>query len=199
MATLTSLLPISMMLQCYAPPDTATPNINHPSPHNITTHPIGKPTGPWTPSKSWITQNPFDHPIATSSLFTHQSTNQSCPPHPPTMPAADICCLHPPTRSLSPNLEPARPSHTPLLSLDGIFAVAALPNDHPHSIKIPVQDRRPPKNLIRSPSLVGKLRGQLRRRATVRSLRAGVWDGDARVLTAEEAVRTPLTVMEREG
>jgi hypothetical protein len=47
--------------------------------------------------------------------------------------------------------------------------------------------------------LVGKLRGQLRRRATVRSLRAEVWDGDARVLTAEEAVRTPLMVREREG
>jgi hypothetical protein len=68
-------------------------------------------------------------------------------------------------------------------------------------MKVPVQDRRPPKNLIRSPSLVGKLRGQfvLRRRATVRSLRAEVWDGDARVLTAEEAVRTPLMVREREG
>jgi hypothetical protein len=66
-------------------------------------------------------------------------------------------------------------------------------------MKVPVQDRRPPKNLIRSPSLVGKLRGQLRRRATVRSLRAEVWDGDARMLTAEEAVWTPLTVREREG
>ena len=75
-----------------------------------------------------------------------------------------------------------------LTSLDGIFAVAALPNDHPHSLKVPLQDRRPPKNLIRSPSLVGKLRGQLRRRATVKSLRAEVWDGDARVLTGEDVV-----------
>jgi hypothetical protein len=53
-------------------------------------------------------------------------------------------------------------------------------------MKVPVQDRRPPKNLIRSPSFVGRLRGQLRRRATVRSLKAEVWDGDARVLTGEE-------------
>jgi hypothetical protein len=32
------------------------------------------------------------------------------------------------------------------------------------------------------------LKGQLRRRATVKSLKAEVWDGDARVLTCEEVV-----------
>ena len=108
------------------------------------------------------------------------------------MPAQDLCCLSPPTRSLSPT-EPARPSP---LSLDGILAVVALPNDHPHSLKLPVQDRRPPKHLIRSPSFANRLRGQLRRRATVQSLKAEVWDGDARVLTGEDV--DPPTVRVRE-
>ena len=168
-------------------------HIVHPSPHNITT-PHWKAHRPLEITQSWITHQHNHNP---STLlhhhFHHPSINESNQPpsttsvstHPPAM-TPEICCLHPLHRSLSP-VEPARPSHTPLLSLDGIFAVAALPNDHPHSMKISVQDRRPPKNLIRSPSLVGKLRGQLRRRATVRSLRAEIvgdceGDGDARVL-----------------
>jgi hypothetical protein len=46
------------------------------------------------------------------------------------------CCLHPShnNRSLSPNPdEPARPSP---LALDFIFALAALPTNHPHALKI---------------------------------------------------------------
>jgi hypothetical protein len=47
------------------------------------------------------------------------------------------CCLHPShnnNRSLSPNPdEPARPSP---LALDSIFAMAALPGDHPHALKL---------------------------------------------------------------
>lgn len=46
------------------------------------------------------------------------------------------CCLHPShnNRSLSPNPdEPARPSP---LALDSIFALAALPTNHPHALKI---------------------------------------------------------------
>jgi hypothetical protein len=159
-----------------------TSSIHH---HTTSPHPIGKPTGPWRPRTLGSLKTHLIIHIATSSL-PPSIHPQITPVYPPAMPTADICCLHPPHRSLSP-VEPARPSHTPLLSLDGIFAVAALPNDHPHSMKISVQDRRPPKNLIRSPSLVGKLRGQLRRRATVRSLRAEIvgdceGDGNARVL-----------------
>lgn len=177
-------------------------SVNTSTIHHLTTspHPIGKPISAWRQATqildhsrhytSTLLHHHFHHPSI------HQSNQSNRPPlslspftHPPAMPT-DICCLHPPHRSLSPNLEPARPSHTPLLSLDGIFAVAALPNDHPHSLKLPVQDRRPPKDLIRSPSLLGKLRGQfvLRRRGSVRSLRAEVWDGDARVLTGEGVV-----------
>jgi hypothetical protein len=104
-----------------------------------------------------------------------------------TMPTPDICCINP-HRSLSPT-EPARP--TPL-ALDGIFAVAALPEDHPHSLNLNARFaerfRGSPKSLIRSPSFANKLKGQLRRRATVKSLKAEVYDEDARQMTSEEVV-----------
>lgn len=90
-----------------------------------------------------------------------------------------------PSRSPSPT-EPSRPS---ILPLDGIFAVAALPEDHPHALKI--SERRAPKltkNLLRSPSFANKLKGQLRRRATIRSLKAEVYDEDARQMTSEEVL-----------
>jgi len=99
--------------------------------------------------------------------------------------ASDFCCPHP-SRALSPT-EPARPA---IISLDGIFAVAALPEDHPHALKIP--ERRPgsklAKTLIKSPSVVGKLKGQLRRRRTIKSLRAEVYDEDARRIGSEEVL-----------
>lgn len=97
--------------------------------------------------------------------------------------------MNPSTRSLSSS--PAEPARPALTTLDGIFALAALPEDHPHTLKFP--DRRPPKvnkSLIRSPSFANKfnLKGQLRRRATVKSLKAEVYDGDARLVTSEEVV-----------
>lgn len=113
-------------------------------------------------------------------LFSHRRPSKMPP---------EICCITPSTRSLSPTpTEPARPA---LTTLDGIFALAALPEDHPHTLKFP--DRRPPKankSLIRSPSFANKfnLKGQLRRRATVKSLKAEVYDGDARLVTSEEVV-----------
>ena len=158
--------------------------------HRLTTslttpHWKGKPTGTLDhPLKSWITQSKhnqsINHPIVTSSL--HQSITHPNPQtHPKpqhqtildtTMPAAVTTCCINPTRSLSPTEPARRPPST--VNLNTLFAVAALPNDHPHSLKLPVQDRRPPKHLVRSPSFVGKLKGQLRRRGTVRSLRAEV-------------------------
>jgi hypothetical protein len=102
---------------------------------------------------------------------------------------ADICCINS-HRSLSPT-EPARPSP---LTLNSLFAVAALPEDHPHSLKLPVPDRRPPKNLIRSPSFADKLKGQLRRRATVKSLKAEVYDEDARMMSSEEVLERVVAV-----
>jgi hypothetical protein len=110
------------------------------------------------------------------------------PPH------AHLCCIHPP-RALSPT-EPARPA---VISLDGIFAVAALPEDHPHALHLRDADRKVSssltKRLVRSPSIAAKLKGQLRRRRTLRelagraevaSLRAEVHDDDARTLESEE-------------
>ena len=173
------------------------------SPHNITTPHWKSPSalGDYRILDQLKTNH---HHIATSSLHNNPSINQSDKPLNPTqtklhylqttMPTADLCCINPPHRSLSPT-GPARPS-APIINLDGIFAVAALPNDHPHSLKLPVQDRRPPKHLIRSPSFANRLKGQLRRRATVKSLKAEVWDGDARVLTGEDV--DPPTVRVRE-
>jgi hypothetical protein len=103
------------------------------------------------------------------------------------MPTPDICCINP-HRSLSPT-EPVRPS---ALALDGLFAIAALPEDHPHSLNLNLKFadrfRGSPKSLIRSPSFANKLKGQLRRRATVKSLKAEVYDEDARMMTSEEVV-----------
>jgi len=54
------------------------------------------------------------------------------------------CCLHPTShdnRSLSPNPnEPARPSP---LTLDSIFALAALPTNHPHALEIELPAHTP--------------------------------------------------------
>ncbi|KAM0711589.1 hypothetical protein Q7P35_000955 [Cladosporium inversicolor] len=197
MATLLSLLPTSEVLQYYGPPDAATHHLFTSQHHHA---PLESPPA-LEDRPNLGSLKPNHHHIATSSLHS-PSTNQTDPqtkPNPLSIASAtmppDLCCINPPQRSLSPT-EPARPpgsgSGAPLINLDGIFAVAALPNDHPHSLKVPLQDRRPPKHLVRSPSLVNKLRGQLRRRATVKSLRAEVWscegdeNGDARVLTGGE-------------
>ena len=196
MATLMSLLPIAMvcglvvLLFIYRRQPSALHTIRRLA---TSPQPVEKPTGHWTsPNLGSLT---ITHPIATSSLQPSISNNNLHLLLHATMPAAEICCLNPPTRSLSPT-EPARP---PPLSLDGIFAVAALPNDHPHSLKIHLPDRRPPKQLIRSPSFANKLKGQLRRRATVKSLKAEVcgFDGDARELTSGEIGGIQLPTLTR--
>jgi hypothetical protein len=150
---------------------------------------------------------PLEKPLALGSpiLDSHKTIPSHCynitfPPNtnnhlilpipissPPTMPIPDICCMNP-HRSLSPT-EPARPS---ALALDGIFAVAALPEDHPHSLNLNLKFadrfRGSPKSLIRSPSFANKLKGQLRRRATVKCLKAEFYDEDARQMTSKEVV-----------
>lgn len=196
MATLMSLLPITMMWPCVVVHLPSTIGVtHHPSPYNITT-PHWKAHRPLENPNLGSLTIPHPHCYIITSVINHQPTTTQHNLHrlPAKMPAPDLCCINPPTRSLSPT-EPARPSP---FSLDGIFAVAALPNDHPHSLKVPVPDRRPPKHLIRSPSFANKLKGQLRRRATVKSLKAEVcgFDGDARVLMNEEICAPMVRVRE---
>lgn len=199
-ATPDSLLPSTMMLMCGV--SDAIQHQQYQPDHHLTTSPLPCPLETlWLlDHHSWITQVfPLLH-----HHFTHQSIKLPTqpPPNPTsrtqsTMPP-DICCIHP-HRSLPPT-EPARPSG---LTLDRIFAVAAaaLPEDHPHSLKLPLSDhRRSPKHLIRSPSFANKLKGQLRRRATIKSLKAEVYDEDARVMTSEEVVARvgAVAALERE-
>ena len=101
-----------------------------------------------------------------------------------------LCCTHPtdPTRPLSP-LDPPRP-------INHIFALAALPEDHPHANALRLPARHAPKlskSIVRSPSFAGKIRGQLRRRRTVADFGAeveagGFFDGDAKVLGSGEVL-----------
>lgn len=126
-------------------------------------------------------QEPLDLPRWIEPLHYYRYSTTTMP----SKTASDLCCAHP-SRALSPT-EPARPA---IISLDGIFAVAALPEDHPHALKMP--ERRPgsklAKTLIKSPSVVGKLKGQLRRRKTIRSLKAEMFDDDARRIGSEEVL-----------
>ncbi|KAM0715558.1 hypothetical protein Q7P37_009056 [Cladosporium fusiforme] len=101
----------------------------------------------------------------------------------PTKTSTTTCCpLRTSNGALSPTPpEPARPLY--VRPTNHIFALAALPEDHPHALRLP--QRRAPKlakSIVRSPSLASKLRGQLlrgqvrRRASVVRSLRAEVCD-----------------------
>jgi hypothetical protein len=99
----------------------------------------------------------------------------------------DLCCSHNPSRSLSPPLEPARRVNP--MSLDGIFALAALPGDHPHAVKG-----------VGSPGFGERLRRVnaglgLRRRRTMKGLEKELdggfdkgFDEDARGLESEEVL-----------
>lgn len=118
------------------------------------------------------------------------------------------CCLHPShnnSRSLSPNPdEPARPSP---LALDSIFALAALPTNHPHALKIglPVADpedtqdgdgllsvpksrrvRKSPSSAAFSSGLVQRVGKKLRRRATFGG------SGDGSLLEQGSGLGSPL-------
>lgn len=97
-----------------------------------------------------------------------------------------LCCMHPQQRIDSPE-----PPPRPLASIDGIFAAAALPEDHPHALHLPgLRDKKPELDLaiVRSPGLGEKLKMQFRRKS-VRSLgRERGYDDDATALTSREVL-----------
>ena len=105
------------------------------------------------------------------------------------------------TRTDSPE-----PPPRPLASLDGIFAAAALPEDHPHALRFDKKAELD-ASIIRSPNIAEKIRANLRRKSVgglseegEDGLKVGreeeekvgslgsetVYDGDARRITSGE-------------
>ena len=103
----------------------------------------------------------------------------------PTMSGSHLCCTHPQQRIDSPE-PPARP----LASFDGIFAAAALPEDHPHALKFP--DRKPEldQSIVKSPTITSKLKQQFRRKS-MRSLKKDKeYDEDANRMSSREVLHS---------
>lgn len=106
--------------------------------------------------------------------------------------AATLCCSHPEERIDSPE-----PPSRPLANLDGIFAAAALPEDHPHALRFPERKPELHGGIIRSPGFASKIKLQFQRKKSRMSL--GVtegmdYDGDAKNLTSPEVlegIKTP--------
>ncbi|KAK5163765.1 uncharacterized protein LTR77_010438 [Saxophila tyrrhenica] len=102
--------------------------------------------------------------------------------------ATSFCCHHPTDRTASPS-----PPPRPIANLDGIFAAAALPDDHPHALTF--QHRAPEVNtgIVCSPGLGSKLKLQFSRRRSKMSLAKEKdcegWDEDARVVSTREMMR----------
>ncbi|KAK5138389.1 hypothetical protein LTR08_003450 [Meristemomyces frigidus] len=99
-----------------------------------------------------------------------------------------FCCAHPQQRIDSPE-PPARPP----VSIDSIFATAALPKDHPHAPKS-AQRRKPDvaasSHIIRSPNLAKKITSQFRRRPLKALSSGGQYDADALPMTSSDVVDT---------
>lgn len=104
------------------------------------------------------------------------------------MSGSHFCCTHPQQRTDSPE-PPARP----LANIDGIFAAAALPDDHPHALRFP--DRKPgtDPDIVKSPGIGSKIKMQFRRRS-MRSLRKEkTYDSDAHPITSQEVLHEVST------
>ena len=123
----------------------------------------------------------------------------------------NLCCMHPMTRTDSPE-----PPPRPLASLDGIFAAAALPEDHPHALRFDKKAELD-ASIVRSPNIAEKIRAKLRRKSMgglseegekgegdkddkVGSLgRETVYDGDARRITSGEVAEINAEQEEQAG
>lgn len=96
-----------------------------------------------------------------------------------------LCCIHPQQRIDSPE-PPARPPTT----IDGIFAAAALPEDHPHAIKFPQKKLIFEASIARSPNIADRIKLQFRHRS-INVLRSDEkYDFDAKAMTSTEVVGT---------
>lgn len=84
------------------------------------------------------------------------------------------------------------------MNIDGIFAAAALPDDHPHAIKFP--DRKPgtDPDIVRSPGIASKIKMQFRRRSMKSLSKEKDYDEDAQRIGSKEvlheAAETPMDI-----
>ena len=110
------------------------------------------------------------------------------------MSASNFCCTHPQQRVDSPE-PPAR--H--LASLDGIFAAAALPEDHPHALKF--ADKKPEldPSIVRSPNFTSKIKLQFRRKSMKSLGKEKDYDEDAHRITSREVLEDVEKVPSEDG
>lgn len=99
------------------------------------------------------------------------------------MSASHFCCTHPQQRIDSPE-----PPSRPLANIDEIFAAAALPEDHPHALRLP--DRKPGTDpgIVKSPGIASKIKMQFRRRSVKNLSKEKEYDGDAQRITSQEVL-----------
>lgn len=96
----------------------------------------------------------------------------------------NFCCAHPQQRIDSPEPPPRPP-----ITIDGIFAAAALPEDHPHALRFPEKSKSDvPTNIIRSPNIGTKIKSQFRRKSLKVLSNDEQYDTDARLMTSTDAV-----------
>jgi len=107
----------------------------------------------------------------------------------------NFCCAFPHQRVDSP--EP--PSRLPT-TIDGIFAAAALPEDHPHALRFPEKIEKPELNrgIVRSPSVADKIKSQFRRKSMNVLRNEREYDGDARPLTSPEVINNVQVIGEED-
>lgn len=101
-------------------------------------------------------------------------------------PSKQICCMHPRQRIDSPE-----PPSRPLASIDGIFAAAALPEDHPHAVHFKGLKEKKPEldpSIIRSPGFTDKIKLQLRKKSVKSLSKEAEYDDDAKAITSQEAL-----------
>lgn len=97
-----------------------------------------------------------------------------------------LCCIHPQQRIDSPE-----PPPRPLASIDGIFAAAALPEDHPHALQFKaLKDKKPELDpaIVRSPGLADKLKMQFRKKSAKSLSKEKEYDDDAKAITSREVL-----------
>ena len=97
-----------------------------------------------------------------------------------------LCCTHPQIR-----IDSREPPPRHLASIDGIFAAAALPEDHPHALQFKDLKEKKPEldpTIIRSPGFTDKLRMQWRKKSVKSLSKEKEFDDDAKVITSQEVL-----------
>ena len=97
-----------------------------------------------------------------------------------------FCCMHPQQRIDSPE-----PPPRPLASIDGIFAAAALPEDHPHALQFKNMPEKKPEldaTIVRSPGFTDKIKMQWRKKSVKSLSKEKEYDEDAKAITSQEVL-----------